>query len=72
MSAAVTLAIALLSSTPANPTATFTTSMGTFVAEIYLDRVPRTSSNFVDLVKAGFYDGLHFHRVMYARRGEMM
>ena len=47
-----------------NPTAKFETSMGTFTAEIYLDRVPRTASNFVDLAKRGFYDGLHFHRVI--------
>merc|ERR1711924_519518 len=33
-------------------------------AEIYLDRVPRTASNFIDLAQSGFYDGLHFHRVI--------
>merc|ERR1711920_1136841 len=33
-------------------------------AEIYLDRVPRTASNFIDLAKTGFYDGIHFHRVI--------
>jgi cyclophilin family peptidyl-prolyl cis-trans isomerase len=48
----------------ANPIATFTTSVGTFTAEIYLDRVPRTASNFIDLARTGFYDGLHFHRVI--------
>ena len=37
--------------------------MGTFSAEIYLDRVPRTASN-IDLTKSGFYNGLHFHRVI--------
>merc|ERR1712087_750848 len=47
-----------------NPTATFDTSMGTFKAEIYLDRVPITASNFIDLCKSGFYDGVHFHRVI--------
>ena len=47
-----------------NPTATFDTSMGTFSAELYLDRVPRTASNFIDLAKSGFYNGLHFHRVI--------
>ena len=47
-----------------NPIATFTTSAGTFTAEIYLDRVPRTASNFIDLARTGFYDGLHFHRVI--------
>ena len=48
----------------ANPTAVFETSMGTIEAEIFLDRVPRTASNFIDLCESGFYDGLHFHRVI--------
>jgi cyclophilin family peptidyl-prolyl cis-trans isomerase len=47
-----------------NPIATFTTSMGAINAEIFLDRVPRTASNFIDLAQSGFYDGLHFHRVI--------
>ena len=47
-----------------NPLAVFDTTMGSFTAEIYLDRVPRTASNFIDLVKTGFYTGLHFHRVI--------
>merc|ERR1719446_2020261 len=38
--------------------------MGNFVAEIYLDRVPITASNFIDLAKSGFYNGVHFHRVI--------
>ena len=48
----------------ANPTATFETSLGTFSAEIYLDKMPVTAKNFLDLAKGGFYDGLHFHRVI--------
>jgi len=48
----------------ANPTATFETSLGSFTAEIYLDKMPITSKNFLDLAKSGFYDGLHFHRVI--------
>merc|ERR1711979_78471 len=36
----------------------------TFKAEIYLDRVPITASNFIDLAKSGFYNGIHFHRVI--------
>ena len=57
-------AAAAASSAPVNPIALFTTSMGSFRAEIFLDRVPRTASNFIDLVQSGFYDGLHFHRVI--------
>ncbi len=48
----------------ANPTATFETSMGTFKAEIFVDELPITGGNFVKLVNDGFYDGLHFHRVI--------
>merc|ERR1712060_1028129 len=31
---------------------------------IYLDRVPITASNFIDLCETGFYGGIHFHRVI--------
>jgi len=48
----------------ANPKAHFETTNGNFTAEIYLDRVPITASNFIDLAKTGFYDGVHFHRVI--------
>ncbi|MEZ4224446.1 MAG: peptidylprolyl isomerase [Polyangiaceae bacterium] len=47
-----------------NPTATFETNHGSFTAEIYLDKMPITAKNFLDLAKSGFYDGLHFHRVI--------
>jgi cyclophilin family peptidyl-prolyl cis-trans isomerase len=48
----------------ANPTATFETSLGQFQAELFVDKMPETAGNFVNLAKAGFYDGLHFHRVI--------
>ena len=47
-----------------NPTAVFDTSEGTFEAEIYLDQMPVTAQNFIDLANSGFYNGLHFHRVI--------
>jgi cyclophilin family peptidyl-prolyl cis-trans isomerase len=47
-----------------NPTATFETSKGSFDAEVYLEQMPITAQNFIDLAKSGFYDGLHFHRVI--------
>eukprot|EP00746_Dinoflagellata_sp_MGD_P162236 gnl/MRDRNA2_/MRDRNA2_89698_c0_seq1.p1 gnl/MRDRNA2_/MRDRNA2_89698_c0~~gnl/MRDRNA2_/MRDRNA2_89698_c0_seq1.p1 ORF type:complete len:199 (-),score=27.16 gnl/MRDRNA2_/MRDRNA2_89698_c0_seq1:41-637(-) len=47
-----------------NPVATFETTEGVIEAEIYLDRVPITASNFIDLAKTGFYEGIHFHRVI--------
>ena len=48
----------------ANPTAVFQTSIGTFKAEVFLAEMPVTAGNFVTLAKSGFYDGLHFHRVI--------
>lgn len=48
----------------ANPTATCETSLGTFTVELFVDKMPITAGNFAKLAKAGFYDGLHFHRVI--------
>ncbi|MBL4849058.1 MAG: peptidylprolyl isomerase [Planctomycetes bacterium] len=48
----------------ANPIATFDTSLGSFKAEIFQAEMPVTSQNFIDLVNDGFYNGLHFHRVI--------
>ncbi|MEO1267693.1 MAG: peptidylprolyl isomerase [Myxococcota bacterium] len=47
-----------------NPIATFDTSEGTFQAEIYLEQMPITAQNFINLAESGFYNGLHFHRVI--------
>ena len=38
--------------------------MGNFEAEIYVTEMPITGGNFVRLVDDGFYNGLHFHRVI--------
>jgi cyclophilin family peptidyl-prolyl cis-trans isomerase len=48
----------------ANPTAVCETSMGSFKIELFVDKMPITAGNFVELAKSGFYDGLHFHRVI--------
>jgi len=48
----------------ANPSAQFETSMGNFTVELFVDKMPITAQNFLDLAKSGFYDGLHFHRVI--------
>ncbi|KAJ8604818.1 hypothetical protein CTAYLR_001015 [Chrysophaeum taylorii] len=47
-----------------NPVAKFKTSKGEFDVELFMDKLPITCSNFVDLSKSGFYDGLTFHRVI--------
>jgi len=48
----------------ANPIAACETSLGTFEVELFLDSMPLTAQNFIDLADQGFYDGLHFHRVI--------
>lgn len=47
-----------------NPTATFETSLGNFTVELFVDQMPITAGNFIKLASSGFYDGLHFHRVI--------
>lgn len=44
--------------------ATFETSRGTIVAELYDKDAPKTVENFEKLANAGFYDGVKFHRVI--------
>ena len=40
------------------------TSQGTITIELYTKDCPKTTSNFLRLVDEGFYDGLHFHRII--------
>ncbi len=40
------------------------TPKGIMKLELYEKDVPNTVANFVKLAKMGFYDGLHFHRVI--------
>ena len=45
-------------------TATFDTSKGKIVCELYPKEAPNAVNNFVFLSREGFYDGLTFHRVI--------
>lgn len=47
-----------------NRIAVFDTSMGEFKVELYEDKAPKTTGNFIKLVEEDFYDGLIFHRVI--------
>ncbi|MEK6902752.1 MAG: peptidylprolyl isomerase [archaeon] len=47
-----------------NPIIVFETNQGIFKAEIFQDKAPLTSKNFLDLTNKGFYNGLKFHRVI--------
>src|SRR5437868_5670432 len=45
-------------------TATFNTSRGEIVCELYAKEAPKTVNNFVFLARDKFYDGTVFHRVI--------
>lgn len=45
-------------------TATIETDKGTITIELFPNRAPLTTANFVNLSKRGYYDGLTFHRVV--------
>ena len=49
---------------PKPSTAVFVTNMGTFEVALATEDAPATSDNFIKLAKAGFYNGLIFHRVI--------
>ncbi len=40
------------------------TNMGTMELELFEDKAPITTKNFIDLAEKGFYDGVIFHRVI--------
>src|SRR5581483_2419544 len=44
--------------------ATFETSKGNIVCELFTKDAPKTVNNFVFLVREGFYNGTVFHRVI--------
>ncbi len=47
-----------------NRIADIETSMGAIAVELYEERAPITTSNFVELANRGFYNDLIFHRVI--------
>ncbi len=48
----------------ANRNAIFETNKGNFKIELFEDKAPITTENFIKLVNDGFYNGLIFHRVI--------
>jgi len=48
----------------ANSIAVMNTTMGTILIELYEDKMPITTANFIKLVNDEFYNGLVFHRVI--------
>lgn len=50
--------------TTMNRHAILETNKGTIEIELFEDRAPTTTSNFINLSEKGFYDGVIFHRVI--------
>jgi peptidyl-prolyl cis-trans isomerase A (cyclophilin A) len=48
----------------AGPKVEFKTNLGSFVVELDADKAPKSSANFLNYVKSGFYNGTIFHRVI--------
>ena len=42
----------------------FTTNKGEFIVEMFEDKAPKTTKNFIELTEKGFYNGVVFHRVI--------
>ena len=40
------------------------TTLGNIQIELYTEDCPETTGNFLKLVDSGFYNGLHFHRII--------
>ncbi len=49
---------------PKVPTVTIQTDKGRFEFQLFTEKAPLTTTNFVKLVQRNFYDGLTFHRVV--------
>ena len=47
-----------------NRHATFYTTKGTFEVELYEDKAPITTANFIKLANSSFYNNITFHRVI--------
>ena len=61
---AVVAVLASFGAGAASPQVELKTSMGAIVVELYPDKAPLTVENFLQYVKAGFYEGTLFHRVI--------
>ena len=46
------------------PVATIKTNHGNLVIKLFPDHAPLTVTNFVNLAKSGYYDGVIFHRII--------
>jgi cyclophilin family peptidyl-prolyl cis-trans isomerase len=61
--AAITL-FASFNLAAANPQVELKTNMGSITLELYADKAPQTTENFLQYVKDGHYNGTIFHRII--------
>jgi cyclophilin family peptidyl-prolyl cis-trans isomerase len=47
-----------------NPSVIIETTIGNVTVELYQDKAPKTVANFLEYVKAGYFNGTIFHRVI--------
>jgi peptidyl-prolyl cis-trans isomerase A (cyclophilin A) len=47
-----------------NRTATIATNRGTFGVELFEQRAPKTTANFIELAEKRYYDNVVFHRII--------
>jgi peptidyl-prolyl cis-trans isomerase B (cyclophilin B) len=64
MAKSYTSPLAMSIDTTKTYTATFETSRGSIVCDLFPKEAPKTVNNFVSLARDKFYDGLKFHRVI--------
>lgn len=50
--------------TPIMKTAVLETNVGTIKIELFTEKAPETTKNFIKLAEKGFFDGTKFHRVI--------
>jgi len=62
--ATAAFAFAATTALAANPQVELETTAGVIKIELFPDAAPKTVANFLDYVKAKFYDGTQFHRVI--------
>ncbi len=58
------LSVSLPACAEGAPKVALKTSLGDIVVEVYPDKAPKSAENFLSYVKAGFYNGTIFHRVI--------
>lgn len=60
----LSMLLGMVNAFAANPQVELKTSQGVIVLELDAEKAPKTTENFLQYVKDGFYNGMIFHRVI--------